>query len=277
MAHHTADQAHRRGRRSRATAAGLAGLLLLPLSACGQQEAAAPASSTPESASASVSSSSPAPTSASSSPPPDAPAEGQVLAVAEAYLQARADGDAEAAWAALSPFSQEAWSDREQYDRAVQEAAPTYAALLGPGRELVETDLGEGNGGAVAATGVMDPDGSPRVVGLAVVVDANGQVQEGPDDTAPTLTWVNPTFEAAGSLGLAFLDEAAPLAVEVGEGAGVAALSVDGAPLPLEGSMGAGSAVLPALPPGQHVVTAVYGYPGEISRARVAVVETGAP
>ena len=276
MAHHTTDEPHRRGPRSGATAAGLAALLLVPLSACGQQDAAAPAaSSTPQSASASASSTPATP--ASSSPAPESLAAGEVLAVARAYLQARADGDAEAAWAALSPSSQEAWTDRAQHDQAVQEAAPTYAALLGAGPDLAETDLGEGNGAAVAATGVADPDGSPRVVGLAVVVDANGQVQEGPDDAAPTLTWVNPTFEAAGSLGLAALDETAPLAVEVGQGAGVLALSVDGAPLPLEGSLGSGSAALPELTPGQHVVTVVYGYPGEISQALVAVVETGGP
>lgn len=137
------------------------------------------------------------------------------------------------------------------------------------------TDLGEGNGGAIAATGVVDPEGSPRVVSLAVIVDANAQVQQGPDDAAPFLTSISPTSEAAGSLGLASLDEAAPLAVEVGQGAGVSALSVDGAPLPLEGSLGTGSAVLPDLTPGQHVVTAIYGYPGEINRAQVAVVEVG--
>lgn len=283
--------AARRGPR-RATTALVAGIMLvLPVAACsapdGADAAAPPEDSTSVTASpgttpASSSTAESSPTAAedaestTSSTPGPTSADGPE-AVALDHLRALAAGDADAAWKDLGTTAQQTWPDRSAFDEQVAQQAQDYAAMLDsdPVVTTVEvTDLS-----VTTVAGVLDPAGSPRVTAYTVVTSRAGVLSSAPD-ALPSLEWLNPTSEDGGSLGIADHDPSAPVTVQLGPGATTFGFVVDGERLEAEPQVeqnpDAGDVVsieAPALSSGQHVVTAVYGYPGEVAGARALVVE----
>lgn len=193
------------------------------------------------------------------------------------HLRALAAGDADAAWEDLGTTAQQTWPDRNAFDEQVAQQAQDYAAMLDtdPAITTVEvTDLS-----VTTLAGVLDPAGSPRVAAFTVLTSRAGVLSSAPD-ALPSLEWLNPTSEDGGSLGIAEYDPSAPVTVQLGPGATTFRFVVDGERLEAEPQVEQNpdlgdtvSVETPALPPGQHVVTAVYGYPGEVAGAHALVVE----
>lgn len=191
------------------------------------------------------------------------PGEGEDIAhAADAYLIARADGNAERAWGMLSPDSQGMYPDRAAFDAEVAETAPAWAALQASEPRIEATPRGDISHGWVATiTGTVDPDGSPRVTAVPVVIVPGGGVDYSPAGVTPA-TWDNPSLAQGGTLGLAYHDGAQPLRVTVPEYAVLESVGIGGTTLvttPVDGEPGAYTAELPSdTAPGQHTVVATY-------------------
>lgn len=284
---------------SRAAAALATGtVLLLPLTSCadsGEAPAAPPADPvTSVSASPNTEPTSSSPTASTTTPGEDSAVTSEGTAgstpeqtsatdrphdVALEHLEALAAGDADAAWEDLALTAQQTWPDRADFDAQVAQQAQEYAAMLDthPGVTTIQvTDLS-----VTTLSGTVDPAGSPRVSAYTVVTGRDG-VLSSPPDALPSLEWLNPTSEGAGSLGVAEYDTTAPVSVRLGPGATSFGVVVDGqrfdAQPQVEQGPDGGSTVsveAPELSTGQHNMTVLYGYPGEVVGARALVLEVG--
>jgi len=264
-------------------------VLVLPLVGCSAPDAVdAPASpeastspeTTPASSGTTASTTTPTGDAGAETPvnstPEQASADGPE-AVALDHLRALAAGDADAAWDDLGAPAKQTWPDRDAFGEQVAQQAQDYSNMLDSDPAVTTVEVADLYVTTVA--GAVDPDGSPWVSAYTVVTGRAGVLASAPD-VLPSLKWLNPTSEGAGSLGIAEYAPSAPITVHLGPGATTFGFIVDGKHLDAEPQVEqdptGGDTVsmeTPTLPSGQHVVTALYGYPGEVAGARALVVE----